>query len=62
MRIGARLCTSSFLPGSCNRTRTPIFEIKAGDYWARIGHGAGMINFDRSLFAGGEVPPDKALR
>ena len=38
------------------------FETEARDYWARIGHGAGVINFDSTRFAAHEIPPDKARR
>ena len=37
----------------------PIFETEARDDWARIGHGAGVINFDCTRFAGHEIRPDK---
>jgi hypothetical protein len=40
----------------------PIFETEARDYWARIGRGAGVINFDFTRFAAHEIPPDKARR
>ena len=42
-------------------SRRPIFETEARDYWARIGHGAVVINFDSTRFAA-HVPPDKARR
>jgi Putative FMN-binding domain len=40
----------------------PIFESEARAYWARIGHGAGLINFDSTRFAAHEILPDKARR
>jgi hypothetical protein len=36
--------------------------LKARDYWARIGHGAGVINFDDTRFAAHKIPSDKAYR
>ena len=37
------------------------FGTKAGEYWARIGHGTRLINFGRARFDAFEVPPDKQL-
>jgi hypothetical protein len=35
------------------------FGTKAGQHWARIGHGTRLINFGRARFDAFEVPPDK---
>jgi hypothetical protein len=40
----------------------PDFETEVRDYWARIGHGAGVINFDSTRFAAHEIQPDKVRR
>jgi hypothetical protein len=37
-------------------------ETEARDYWARLGHGAGVINFDTTRFAAREISPAKALQ
>ena len=39
----------------------PDFETEVRDYWARIGHGADVINFDSTRFAA-EIQPDKVRR
>jgi len=41
---------------------TPWRQCAACQYWARIGHGSGLINFSRARFVAHEVVPDKALR
>jgi hypothetical protein len=64
VRVSRQLPTN-FGVGSSYSNRPPerpIFETEARDYWARIGHGAGVINFDSTRFAGHEIPPDKARR
>ena len=42
--------------------RVADFLIGAREYWARIGHGSGLINFSGARFVAHEVSPDKALR
>jgi hypothetical protein len=37
------------------------FGTKAGEYWARIGHGTSLINFGRTRLEAFEVRADKAL-
>jgi hypothetical protein len=55
----APLASSTFEAAEPERA---IFETEARDYWARIGPGAGVINFDSTRFAAHEIPPDKARR
>jgi hypothetical protein len=55
----APLASSTFEAAEPERA---IFETEARDYWARIGPGAGVINFDSIRFAAHEIPPDKARR
>jgi hypothetical protein len=39
-----------------------ILATGAHGYWARIGHGSGLINVSRARLVGLEILPDKALR
>jgi hypothetical protein len=38
------------------------FRDRIGEYWARIGHGSGVITFSSTRFAAHELAAHKALR
>jgi hypothetical protein len=61
-RDAARTSRASQSTFEAAEPERPIFETEARDHWVRIGHGAGVINFDSTLFADHEIPPDKARR
>jgi hypothetical protein len=71
--LDAPLLSEPTFPGCLIRSRAicmllitdrkcPATRCCACEYWARIGHGSGLINFNGARFAAHEVTPDKARR